>query len=496
MKKLVKQILILTAALLLFCLVGRLLIRNTYTLRIDKNMLPGDPGAFPKENGVPFPGDLKFTLDENDPDVVKFGDIRVRDGYVEIEVTPKEPGRAGYDMTSSDDAEYYMYKIFNVTRLRTVYDHATGGFTGDSIILAAVTIFFLGIAILMLRFFLSQKEEQLYTYDGIYTAGFSLFAGLTGIVLLIVLVGHVAHPVSFTMRTAYYWITTAAYQFMRLTLPFIVVFSLLMLISNLALLRHERPRLQNLLGILAAVILICGEGLGLYLNARFFSGSERELIIRNTWQNVYCTAYAYFECMLAGSVICAWRAVRHKPSMDRDYIIILGCRFRKDGTLTPLLKGRCDRAIAFWRVQKETTGKEAVLIPSGGQGSDEPMPEAEAMARYLRKCGIPDRVILPEGRSKNTYQNMSFSKKLIENGTKTARVVYSTTNYHLFRSGVWAGLAGLRAEGIGCKTKWWFWPNAFLRECVGLVANRIRQELILLVVITAIFAVLTMMLGV
>lgn len=111
---------------------------------------------------------------------------------------------------------------------------------------------------------------------------------------------------------------------------------------------------------------------------------------------------------------CGLRAARHIPAPVQDYILILGCGFRKDGTLPPLLRGRVDKAIEFWKNQKEQGGKEAVLVPSGGQGGNEPMPEAVAMGRYLRECGIPDQAIMQEEKSRNTYQNMEFSKKLIE----------------------------------------------------------------------------------
>ena len=100
-----------------------------------------------------------------------------------------------------------------------------------------------------------------------------------------------------------------------------------------------------------------------------------------------------------------------------------------------------------------------------------------------------DRVLV-EDQSRNTEQNMEFSKKLIEERDGSAddkNVIFVTTNYHVFRSGVWAGLAGLRAEGLGSETKWWFWPNAFIRECIGLLANRIVPEVIWLVILVAIF---------
>ena len=121
------------------------------------------------------------------------------------------------------------------------------------------------------------------------------------------------------------------------------------------------------------------------------------------------------------------------------------------------------------------------------------MPEAEAMKRYLLEQGISEERILAEDQSANTYENMANSRKIIEEKKVDAKVIYATTNYHVFRSGVWASLAGLRAEGIGARTKWWFWPNAFIRECVGLLVNRWKQELIGMIVLIAFFSAVSLL---
>ena len=57
---------------------------------------------------------------------------------------------------------------------------------------------------------------------------------------------------------------------------------------------------------------------------------------------------------------------------------------------------------------------------------------------------------------------------------------------------LWAAQAGLPAEGIGSKTAWWFWLNAFMRECAGLVQYRWKQELVLLVCLMLLFGLLSM----
>ena len=278
---------------------------------------------------------------------------------------------------------------------------------------------------------------------------------------------------------------------MLLTLPLLTVFAVAMCVSNIVLLHHERARLKNLLGLLVGLGLLAGAGLAIWLQTRSLFNTARGYRIQMVVQDVYCTVFAYFECMLIGAAVCGLLAAKHVPSMDRDFIIILGCMFRQDGTLPPLLQGRVDRALEFWRDQRARTGRTAVLVPSGGQGADEPMPEAEAMRRYLLQQGVPDDAILPEDRSTNTFQNMAFSKALTDAAKPGGRVAFATTNYHVFRSGVWAQLAGLEAEGMGARTRWWYWPNAFMRECAGLLARRWRQGLLMVAGLALFFGLLS-----
>ena len=191
---------------------------------------------------------------------------------------------------------------------------------------------------------------------------------------------------------------------------------------------------------------------------------ETKILLEKMFENTYDTVLIYCQCMLTGAVTCGIKASKHKPDPDKDFIIILGCWVRKDGTLPPLLRGRADKALSFWKTQKEISGKEACFVPSGGQGKDEPMPEGEAVRRYLQLQGVNDRLIMAETRSVNTYENMCLSGKLIREKNPEGKVIYATSSYHVFRSGILAKRAGLQAEGIGSRTRWWFWPNAFIRE--------------------------------
>ena len=481
MKKVARQIAVLFGLLLLVCGVCRLSTGNVYESRMP---------AAAARSGM-RPQDLRVSVDRSE--VAEQDALEVGEGYVRVRIRPRKAGVAQVEI-HDQAGESLVANRYRVGRLMTVYDTATGGFTGDKVVLVAFTVFCLAVAAIMYRYFWQAKGPAFYGYATIYAAGFALFALLTGLLMLYVTARHLRRPYDYSMRSAYSAISGASFTFVLATTPLMLAFAAAMAVSNIALLRHERFRPQNLLGIGVAVALALGDGAALLLFRRSFSGPAWQMRLRSTLGNVYATVFAYFECMLIGAIVCGLKAARHVPAMDVDYILILGCRFRKDGTLTPLLQGRVDRAVEFWRDQKAATGREAVLMPSGGQGPDEVIPEAEAMRRYLAAQGIPERAIRPEDRSRNTYQNMEFSKALIDAEKPGAKVAYATTNYHVFRSGVWAALAGLPAEGMGSRTKWWYWPNAFMRECAGLLMNRVPQELLLLAVLLALFGLLSMVL--
>lgn len=479
MKRTFLQIIVLAVILLAVCAVCRAATRDTYM------------ASFPIGARDIRAEDIRFS--DETPGIVDLGAPEIKDGWMRVPVRPGHAGETFIEISDGADGEFGLLH-FEVNRFGTVYDGMTGGFSGDSIALAAFTAFCLTVAAIMYHAYRGANGSAFYAYGTMYAVGFALFSLLTGLTMLEVTLRHVFQPHTYSMLSAYSTISGASWRFMMLTAVPVLLFAAAMTVSNIALVRHEGFSFKNVLGVGIGLAVTAGEALAFFLYSRDFSGSEWQGRLWRTLCNVYATGFAWFECMLIGAIICGIKAARHDPPMGADYILILGCRFRKDGTLTPLLRGRVDKAIAYWKRQREETGHEAVLMPSGGKGADEPMPEAEAMRRYLVQQGIPEESIVTEVQSRNTYQNMQFSKALIERSAPGAKVVYATTNYHVFRSGVWARLAGLSAEGMGSRTKWWYWPNAFMRECAGLMLNHIPQELVLLAAMNLFFGMLSLVL--
>ena len=337
------------------------------------------------------------------------------------------------------------------------------------------------VIVFLLRAFFKQLRYNPYSYNTIYYIGFSLF-------LLFVLIAQIVAAVHVrqmqlteeqAFENVFSLLLGSAKTYMLFTAPFLVLFSAGLCLSNLSLIHHEGKRPVNLLGILLSVLLLGGI-LFLFFSDRFATGSMLEVMRHDILINLFAALYLYFECMLIGTIIANLIVVRHEPDKNKDYLIVLGCGLRKDGTPTPLLAGRINRALVFYRTQIDENGKAPIIITSGGQGPNEIVSESLSMKTYLLEKGVPAEHILEEDRSSTTYENMQFSGEIIRNVHPEARVAFSTTNYHVFRSGLMARRVKLHADGMGAKTKWYFWPNAAVREFVGLLTeHRLKQGLII-----------------
>ncbi len=347
------------------------------------------------------------------------------------------------------------------------------------VVSAISVVFFLFVLVRLAAAYFGQIRYNPYSYNTIYYFGFFLFGLFVLVTYAVVLVHQLRAPDVYDTMQSLNALMGSAKLYMLLTSPFIFLFSAALCISNVFLIRYEGRRLVNILGIILSFLLVAGE-VFLFRYDYYASGSMMEVLLHDLFANAFAAVYLYFECMLIGAIAAGALTARYEPDYDKDYMIILGCGLRKDGSPTPLLRGRVDRALAFSRKQKEETGRELVFITWGGQGPGEVISESASMKRYLMAQGIPEERVIEEDRSRSTYENMKFSReKILETG-RDGKVAYSTTNYHVFRSGLFARRTGMRAQGVGAKTKWYFWPNAAVREFVGILTeHRGKQAAIL-----------------
>lgn len=418
------------------------------------------------------PEQIRVEFDQEG--IISLESIDKEDGQITYTLSPINTGGVFMEVYKADSDESIAVDSYRVLPSGTIVNITTGNFTNYRIYQMGILLFCIILTVVLWFSFGYVHKVLRYTYQAIFYSGFAIW--MTLISILIVRVWFMED----TMLNVYSVIKTAAFDFMLLSAPFMLIFCIALSVSNIQLIRKEGFRTRNALGIIISFVMIMGIIIAVWLYDIFSSGSEMQIRIFDAFTSIYSSVYAFFECFLIGAILCGSLAARYEPSYDMDYLIILGCQVRPDGGLYPLIQARVDRALQFYHKQFEKTGKKAVFLPSGGQGSDETISEAAAMKRYLLEKGIAEEQILVEDQSKNTAQNMSFSKKIIEARNPDAKVAFSTTNYHVFRSGIISRQNQFEIDGMGSKTKWYFWPNAYIREVIGMMAYKWKSIVIVL----------------
>lgn len=281
-----------------------------------------------------------------------------------------------------------------------------------------------------------------------------------------------------------------------LTAPLLVlVLTAFLIMNGLTMLRRESRSLGNLLSLLAGLAL-----------AALVIVSVPVLLTGNIWLILalavvmLVAAYLGFQFVaFAGYGLLYPRLVRNRPA---DWVIVLGSGLGRDGRVPPLLASRVRTGIEEFKRRGART-----LIVSGGKGNDEIRPEADAMAEWAIDNGADPQTVLLESRSRNTEQNLRFSRELLLSAAPISPALASgedlsdavtdresgrgpdagdgsvaahhespglvvTSNYHVMRAAILARQLGIPAQAAGAPTAGYYWPSAMIREYIAILAER------------------------
>ncbi len=424
--------------------------------------------------------EYEFLLD-GDTETVEIINKKEVDKNLIVKVKAKKTGKVALGINHDGFSEMKLLYVhhFNVITEGDIFGYSRG----SEVIPISLSIILIYTLVILIKRYRYNIKENLYQYKNVAYLGIIIF--LTSFILTNILSIINYNGPSETISKLLSSMTTLSI----VLLPVAFITFILVTISNIKLIIKEGRSIKNLLGlflgILICILTILPDRLYLFLlksqTVNIFDLNGPGPYIYNFVESVIYLTAGYLECILIGTIIIAIKSIKRKVEYDKDYIIILGCQIKKDGTLTPLLKGRVDKALEFRNKQLEATGKDLKFIPSGGQGPNEIISEAEAIKKYLIANGIKEKNIILDDKSTNTYENIKFSNKLVKD--KKAKVIYSTTNYHVLRAGLIATSQGLKLEGIGSKTKAYFWVNAFIREFVGTLYSEKKKHFIVIIII-------------
>lgn len=251
---------------------------------------------------------------------------------------------------------------------------------------------------------------------------------------------------------------------LALALPVsVVVFGVALIVNGVTMLRKEGRSLGNQLSLLAGIAVFALPVAAVLLVVWF---GLVGLSVAALLGLVSAYASAAFVSFAVYSVV--YGRMRHGQSPAA--VVVHGAGLRRDGTVTPLLRGRLDRALRVYRGELGR-GNRPLLVPSGGQGSDEVRSEASAMREYLLEQGVPEQDVLAEDRSTTTRENIERSTELLREHGRSGPVLLVTSDYHVLRTASLARRLGADAQVVGSRTARYYVPSAFLREFVALLVE-------------------------
>lgn len=238
--------------------------------------------------------------------------------------------------------------------------------------------------------------------------------------------------------------------------PFVLL-ALVYLIYQRVLKKEQVKHIHKLLsGLMIGIILI-------FIALTFWEVS-RQSDAAQTLTSVYALLALYFFILLTIYILMNLFIDVWSRSKDATTIIVLGSQLEDIGEITNLLKRRLDKSIQLYHRQEAKLEKAITIIVTGGSQSNGRFTEADKMAEYLIKQGIPRKQIIKERKARNTLENFQASKYIIEAKSLAKPPLVITSRFHLVRSEYIARHAQLVAYFEGSNTPAYSWYFSILRE--------------------------------
>ncbi len=259
------------------------------------------------------------------------------------------------------------------------------------------------------------------------------------------------------------WFLLACFLLIMLAL-FLV--PLLLIVNGIQMIRRESLCPAHLLSLGLGIVV----GIGEIAAVIYVLNLSDTISLGNVdlWVLLLVFTVFYFSFLVLCFVLYSVFIQIMPHRMSFDYIIIHGCGLAGGERMTRLLSNRVDKAIEIY----SRCTRKPVIIPSGGQGADEKLSEAQAMKNYLLDHGIPEKSIVLEDRSATTRENLLNSKAIIDAGKSGRKTALVTSNYHVYRCLRLAKEVKLPCTGIGAKVALYFWPSALIREFIAVFVTR------------------------
>ena len=157
-----------------------------------------------------------------------------------------------------------------------------------------------------------------------------------------------------------------------------------------------------------------------------------------------------------------------------DAAVVLSTRAYEKGRLNPCLVARVEAAVELYRARKVKK-----LVMTGGVSRDL-QSSAGNMQMIAEKMGVSKADIIQEQEAGNTFENIVFSRKFIEN---SPRVVIVSAGFHLARARMmadrqWQGHDIQVYAAPFCSEPYGGYGFTVLRESAAFVKKRFEGQVV------------------
>lgn len=206
-------------------------------------------------------------------------------------------------------------------------------------------------------------------------------------------------------------------------------------------------------------ILICAMGIALvwlYPKLRRQGGWRKALARAAAVLYILGLGWAGF---LTGLIISYQAA----PAPENLNVIVLGAQVYSAERMGMSLTNRVARAAEYLQAYPEVK-----CIVTGGQGGNEPCPEALTAKNALVRLGVDGERIYLEDKSRNTRQNLNNAMEVAKEHGLDTKVVVVSQNFHMYRAVRLARSAGFEAYSLPAPTDPVIFPSYYGRELLSL----------------------------
>lgn len=202
----------------------------------------------------------------------------------------------------------------------------------------------------------------------------------------------------------------------------------------------------------------------------------RRMTERGGWRkncvNIVCVAFCLGLCW-AGYLTGMMLSAQYRTPPRGVNVIVLGAQVYSAERMGVSLTGRVEKAYEYL-----SENPEAQCIVTGGQGSDEPCPEALTQRNVLVNKGIDKNRIYMEDESKNTRENLNFAMAIARQENLGTEFVIVTQSFHMYRALMLAENAGFTAYSLVADTDPILFPEYFGRELLSLTKWHIERMIL------------------